>query len=395
MAAVLAQFRPAAGERAALALTERFNNYALAADWPISLVRGQVEDGLPDDISLIEVGQTYAAALNLYLDLVAGEVGERLTARALQRAYDGLPWEEREIGAQYLFPEVAQAGALDRQFQADSRDYLALLRRMPLFATMDEAELGLLRSRLRPEHHAAGTVIIRQGDAGDRFYIIERGHVEVTVRDERGVTDVARQLDRGDYFGELALLRDAPRNATCRTTVPSDLLSLSRDDFDALVRRRFELGEKLDRSIARAQLLRRMPLFSELDGEQIQYLAAQLREETYEPGEALIRQGEIGDTFYVIDSGRVQVVVRPEATEEGAPAEAERVLTERGPGEYVGEIALLLEVPRTATVRALTRVEALALHKDDFGRLVADHLRVGRVLEQDTSRRMIGLRRVS
>jgi CRP-like cAMP-binding protein len=71
------------------------------------------------------------------------------------------------------------------------------------------------------------------------------------------------------------------------------------------------------------------------------------------------------------------------------------VIAERGPGEYVGEIALLLEVPRTATVKALTQTRMLTLQRGDFDRLVASHLYVSRRLERETSRRMINLRRVA
>jgi cAMP-dependent protein kinase regulator len=319
--------------------------------------------------------------------MVAQEMGEKLTVRALQRAYDGLPWEEREIGAQYLFRDVKRAEALSQAFQAARQDHRGLLRRNPLFATMDEGEIDLLLSRLRVARYSQGQVIIRQGDTGDTFYIIKRGHVEVTQRDERGVSEVVNQLDRGDYFGELALLHDAPRNATCRATVPSEVLVLTRPDFDRLVRARFSLREKLDRSTARAELLRRMPLFAELDAQQIQLIAAQLREEVYDQGAVIIRQGEIGETFYVIESGRVRVSVEEDGQE--------KVVSERGRGEYVGEIALLIDVPRTATVTALTATQVLTLHKDEFDRLVSEHLYVSRGLERETSRRMIDLERAA
>ncbi len=386
-AGLLAQFREADGERNTRLLVEQFNNYALAADWRLSLVHGEVSDSLPAECGLIERGQTYAAALTLLLDLVAREVGEKMTVHALQRVYDRLPWEEREIGGQYLFRDVERAAALSQQFQNTRQDYKGLLRRMPLFATMDEAELELLSSRLTAEHFPAGRVIIRQGDKGDRFYIMKQGHVEVTVRDEAGVTEVVNQLDRGNYFGELALLRVAPRNATCRATVPTEVLSLTRDDFDRLVKARFDMREKVDRSIARADLLRRMPLFAELDAQQVQLIAARMRQKTFEPGVALMKQGGIGRTFYVIESGRVQVSVSQDGEE--------KVVAERGPGEYVGEIALLLEVARTATVTALTRTRTLTLNKGDFDRLVAAHLYVSRGLEREASRRMIDIRRAT
>ena len=100
--AVLRQNRQIAGDRASRVVTERFNHYALAAGWRVQAARGEIEDSLAADLGLIERGQVYAFALGLLLDLVAQEVGEKLTVRALQRAYDGLPWEEREIAGQYL-----------------------------------------------------------------------------------------------------------------------------------------------------------------------------------------------------------------------------------------------------------------------------------------------------
>jgi putative peptide zinc metalloprotease protein len=379
------QLREVDGERRATELAERFNNYAIRAGWRIHIAANEVVDTLPPDLGVIERGEAYAAALTLLLQLTAQEAGQGQTVRALQTAYDALPWEDREVAAQYLFRHVAGAEALSREFQAVRQDHRGLLRRMPLFATMDEEEIGLLVSRLRSEHYAPGQVIIRQGDKGDKFYIIEQGSVEVMKRDERGVTEIVAHLGRGDYFGELALLRDAPRNATCRATVPTEVLSLSREDFGQLVKSRFALRQKVDRSLAWAELLRRMPLFAELDAQQLQLIAAQLRRETYPPGQVIMRQDEIGETFCVIESGRVQVSVTTHGEE--------RVFAERGPGEYLGEIALLLEVPRTATVRALTETCVLALHKDDFERLVVSHLYVSRGLEREISRRMIDLQR--
>ncbi len=392
MEGTLGQVREIAGERQARLVVGAFTRYADAARWPSGLVAGDgtlfgVTDDAPETTSLVERGESYAGALNLLLDLVARMLGTRLTLRTLQVAYDALPWEEREIAGQYLFVHVDQARALSREFDAIHRDYAALVSRVAVFATMSEEEISMLLARLKLERHHAGKRIIRQGDKGDRFYIVRQGHVEVTQRDAAGVTRVVNQLDRGDYFGEVALLRDAPRNATCRATVPTETLTLSRADFDRLVRHRFAMHGKLNRSLARAELLRRLPLFSELDGLQIQQVAARLQEEHMEEGTVFIRQGEIGDTFYLIENGRVQVSV----VENGQ----ERVVAERGPGEHVGEIALLLEVPRTASVGALTPVDLLTLCRQDFDRLVQTELHIGQRLERDSSRRMSDLARLA
>jgi CRP-like cAMP-binding protein len=98
-----------------------------------------------------------------------------------------------------------------------------------------------------------------------------------------------------------------------------------------------------------------------------------------------MHEGQIGRTFYVIESGQVQVSVRQEDGQE-------KVFAERGPGEYVGEIALLLKARRTATVTAKTPVQTLTLGKGDFDQLVAAHLYVSHSLELETSRRMLNLR---
>jgi putative peptide zinc metalloprotease protein len=387
VAAAQGQLSQIAGRRAEAAVAGQFNGYAMAAGWRFSLGFGQVHDLLPAELSLIRRGETYAAGLSLLLDLAADMMGEPLTARTLRRAFDSLPWEEREIGVQYLFSLMPRAASVSAAFRATSQDYTGLLRRMPLFATMSDGELALLAARLTSQRYKAGEVIIRQGDKGDRFYIVHQGHVEVSCRDERGISEVVNQLDRGGYFGELALLRDVPRTAACIATVPTELCCLSREDFDRLVKGRFAMREKLDRSVARAELLRRIPLFAEMDGSQIQIIAAEMQEEGYLAGTFLIRQGEVGNKFYLIESGRVEVL----ADRNGEA----QVVTQRGPGEYVGEIALLLSIPRTASVRALTHVRALVLEKSAFERLAAQHLLASQGLRRETSRRMLNLRQAT
>lgn len=377
---VFHHFREIAGSRQAAGLAATFNNYALAAGWRLALVTGEVEDTLPAELTLIERGRAYASALAALLDLADQELGDKLTGRALQRAYDHLPWEEREVAAQYLLPHVPRAAVLGQEFHDTRRSYASLLRQMPLFSAMSDAEIELLLTRLKPGFHRAGEYIIREGERGDRFYIIEQGYVEVTQRDERGVMHVLNQLRRGDYFGEIALLRDTARTATCRAVVPSHTLSLSRADFDSLVRQRFELHDKVDQAVARANLLRQIPLFAEMDGSQIELLAAALRPDLVEPGQVIIRQGDAGDTFYVIEAGRVEAFV----TEGGQ----ERVLRQMGAGEYFGEIALLLHTPRTASVRAQAPTRLLAMRRVDFDRLVAEQLSASRLLARESTRRL-------
>ncbi len=97
-----------------------------------------------------------------------------------------------------------------------------------------------------------------------------------------------------------------------------------------------------------------MPLFAPLPVAAVENLTLRLDAVGAAAGEDIIRQGEDGDRFFVIDEGRVEVLV------DG------RRVREEGPGEFFGEIALLHEVPRTATVRALDDVRLVALDRDEF-----------------------------
>jgi MFS family permease len=103
---------------------------------------------------------------------------------------------------------------------------LDLLRRVPLFAPLDIPTVDHLSQQLRERLVPAGTVVIQEGDAGDRFYIIDHGLVDVT---KKGVH--VAELHDGGFFGEIALLKDVPRTATVTAAADSRLLSLERDEF--------------------------------------------------------------------------------------------------------------------------------------------------------------------
>jgi MFS family permease len=107
---------------------------------------------------------------------------------------------------------------------------LELLRPVPIFAPLHGPALERLAAELVPVRAAPGTEVIRQGDHGDRFYIVEEGELEVVVDGVPG-----RRLGPGDFFGEIALLRDIPRTATVRALTDVSLQALDRDHFLAAI----------------------------------------------------------------------------------------------------------------------------------------------------------------
>jgi CRP-like cAMP-binding protein len=249
---------------------------------------------------------------------------------------------------------------------------LSLCHGVHCLEPLDMASLDGLVSRMHRVAIAGGGVdVVRQGDAGDCFYIIGSGTAQVLVDGH-----FVGQLGPGDSFGERALLRNVPRTATVRSTEPMDLLSLSRQDFLAAV------GEQQVPMVAstgnadpageagwtgrrRIEILSHLNLLSHLDARAIGELAARCVIDRWPEGASIVRQGEEGDRFYVMLDGRATVSV------DAHP------VSELQSGDQFGEIALLHGVPRSADVVASSPVVTLSLARDDFMPAVRSRLLLG------------------
>jgi MFS family permease len=115
------------------------------------------------------------------------------------------------------------------------------VRRVPVLTSLPHRALDDLASRMELQKIPEGTDIVREGDVGDRLYILKEGEAEVVVRGEGKSEVEVAMLSKNDYFGEIALLRDVPRTATVRSRGPVELYSLGRDDFRELLERSEEL----------------------------------------------------------------------------------------------------------------------------------------------------------
>lgn len=106
---------------------------------------------------------------------------------------------------------------------------LDLINRVPMFAPLSIAAKERLAANIVPLTVEAGELVIRVGEVGDRFYMVDDGELEISAD---GARTTAREAD---YFGEIALLRDVPRTATVKALVDTKLYALQRDDFLAAV----------------------------------------------------------------------------------------------------------------------------------------------------------------
>ena len=237
------------------------------------------------------------------------------------------------------------------------REALAVLRAVPLWAELPQPRLLELARVMSAQDVARGEEIVHQGERGQRFYLVADGAFEVLVDGQPSV-----RLGRGDYFGERALLHDAPRAATVVAVEPGRVFTLDQASFDALLASDLAARERLDAALAFRAEVAAMPLLQDLAPAELDVLLAHLAPVAAAPGDAVIRQGEPGQRFYVVRSGAVDV------ERDG------QVLARLGPGEAFGEIALLLDVPRTASVVAVEPTHLLALEASDFRDILGGYL---------------------
>jgi CRP-like cAMP-binding protein len=119
---------------------------------------------------------------------------------------------------------------IDREAAAPEAEELRILVSVPIFTPLPGGSLEHLAARLVPLRVEAGSVVVREGDAGDRFYIVAEGDLDV-MQDGTRISE----LTPGGYFGEIALLRDVARTATVVARSDAVLYALDREDFLAAV----------------------------------------------------------------------------------------------------------------------------------------------------------------
>uniref|UniRef100_A0A0N5A6A8 cGMP-dependent protein kinase n=1 Tax=Parastrongyloides trichosuri TaxID=131310 RepID=A0A0N5A6A8_PARTI len=203
----------------------------------------------------------------------------------------------------------------------------------------------------------AGEWVIREGDPGDRVFVIGEGQLEVSRENQ-----LLSTIGPGIVMGELAILYNCTRTASVRAISDVLLWVLDRQVFQMITMR---MG--MERHNQLMNFLKKISIFENLNEDRISKVADVMDQEYYAGGHVIIREGEKGDTFFIINSGQVRVTQYVDG--DHTPREI-RVLKQ---GDFFGEKALLGEELRTATVTAMVPgVEVLTLDRESFLKLIGD-----------------------
>lgn len=229
------------------------------------------------------------------------------------------------------------------------------------FKKCDEEQRKILFNAMFEKQVQVDDVIIRQGDDGDNFYVIEKGEYDIFVTDSvTGGEKKVATLTEG-FFGELALLYNCPRNAT--------IISASNDGvlwgLDQKTFRQVVVKATARKRAKFEELLKGVSMLDSLKGYELMNLTDALDEVSYESEQPIIHEGDEASEMYFIMEGKV--VVR--ALDKRSNTQKEIVVLDRG--QYFGELALVLKKPRVASVYALTsETKCAVLDINAFERLL-------------------------
>jgi len=260
----------------------------------------------------------------------------------------------------------------DAQGKYESSGAIPMIAPLPLFSSLERDGLRALIAAFEMVTVPAGKEVIVQGEEGAEAYIVARGELEVRRQLDDYEQDVATmtlaRLGNGALFGEMALLARAPRAASVVACRPSILLVARRDALERVAEDRPEVGVELAAHCRRrmvANLVRTSGVLKSVDIEDRPALVERFETCVFEKGEKLIAEGDDDAGLHLIASGEVAVI----GHESGEPL----VISTLGPGEVVGEVALVLRRTANADVVAVHPTVTLHLPPEDFLSLVHDH----------------------
>jgi len=160
----------------------------------------------------------------------------QLTARALGKV--SVLRVDRVLLEKLLALETTPADEIAEPEPEEESDWMTLMLQSALFARVPAANIQRVFSSLQPVKYQAGDIVIRQGEPGDFYYVIQSGRCEVERQIRGGKVPVKlAELRPGDSFGEEALVADATRNATVRMLSPGVLMRLTKADFVELIKK--------------------------------------------------------------------------------------------------------------------------------------------------------------
>ena len=252
-----------------------------------------------------------------------------------------------------------------------------LLRRSSLFQFLTEEHYEKLRALLKEESYDFGDLLVKQGDPADAFYVLASGRARVVKTDQAGEEIALASLKPGDSFGESALIEGGTRTATVRCSTAVEALRLGRDDFLQLTEKIPALKHHLElmaRHRALHGFLYEFSNFGRLPVAALRSLVEKLSPMQVAKGTSIIRQGDPPGAMYILEKGKARAFHSDNGSQQNLAFYRE--------GDFFGELSILANSPRSASVEAFSDCRLLALEPEAVHELKGSYPEFGRLMEE-------------
>ncbi|KAL1518772.1 hypothetical protein AB1Y20_003056 [Prymnesium parvum] len=250
---------------------------------------------------------------------------------------------------------------------------LRLLSSIPIFENLSVPEKLKLADACTIETFAPGDTIVTEGEQGEHFYVLKSGEAKVLRKEKDGTLKIIDYKYKGDHFGDEALTKGLPRNATVIAADSGGLqqieaLRVDKSTFMELLGPICEVLERTEGAVRTLDLFA-VPLLSELTAESREDLIKRLVEVSFAEGEIIFSQGEVGDKLFIIKEGEVSIMREEETRYLSTKGKNAREIDHLYRGQYFGERALLKNDPRMASAIAAKKLVCYSLSKSDFDQM--------------------------
>jgi CRP-like cAMP-binding protein/Fe-S-cluster-containing hydrogenase component 2 len=239
------------------------------------------------------------------------------------------------------------------------------LHQMHLFAELSAENISSLVDKSKKQQFSAGSVVCREGEYGDTFFAILEGSVNITINTAGYDNLTLANLEEGDIFGEMAALSGYPRSATVAAKDDLYLLAIPSEVLKELMKISSKFKEIIEEKYtvrAVRTYLRKVPLFGNLNDNMLVELEGKVKLKSFNQGDVIFSEGDPGDSLYIIRNGFVKITKQS--------GDKDRIIAYLAQGSYFGEMALIEDEKRSATISAFTKVELIQVAKEDFNALL-------------------------
>jgi CRP-like cAMP-binding protein len=239
---------------------------------------------------------------------------------------------------------------------------LRLFPHIPLFSELNEQELQSLLSHIQSKTFLKGSLICQEGEGGDSLFVISRGEVAITKQTPEGREVTVRNLRDGDFFGEFGFFIDQKRHATVKAMTECEILEISRNELNEMIRAYPRLDEVLQNLFKERILdnfLALSPFFSSLTSQERGEVIKRFHLRKIPEGTILFKGGDPPASLYMVKSGGVEIFTQNRHGKKVLFALLES-------GNFFGEIGPLFDKPRMASARTTRPTELLEMTKEDF-----------------------------